>query len=78
MSRDCRTCQYNTYQGADVTDWVSCCHPITISKLPQPEPGDPAFVNLRTGDLHISSIGSIGDCPAWEPADSKPAVNSEE
>lgn len=68
MSRDCRTCVHNTYLGISVKDWVSCSHPITLRKMPQWEAGDPAFVNLRTGDLHISSIGDVGDCPTWESA----------
>ena len=67
MSNDCRTCVHNTYGGSpQIADWVSCSHPITLRKMPQWEPGDPAFVSMRTGDLHISSIGDIGECPTWE------------
>lgn len=66
MANDCRTCKHNSYKDIK-TDWVHCSHPITIRKMPKWERGDPAFVSLRTGDLHISGIGDIGDCPTWEP-----------
>lgn len=66
---DCMSCKHNSYKDAGIADWVSCCHPVTIRKTPRWEKGDPAFVNWMTGDVHVSRIDEIGDCPAHEPAD---------
>lgn len=64
--RDCRTCKHNTYLGKDYGPWVSCGHPITLQKAPKWEKGDPAFVNMRSGDLRIADIADVADCPTWE------------
>jgi hypothetical protein len=63
--RDCRTCEHNTYKDID-TDWVSCSHPIAIRKSVKWEPGDPAFVSVLTGDIEISRIHELANCPTWE------------
>jgi len=65
MVHDCRTCKHNTYIWS-VTDWVSCSHPVTLAKTPRHEPGDPAFVAMRTGDLRVENIADVADCPTWE------------
>lgn len=62
---DCRTCRYNTY-GDLATEWVSCCHPVTIAKMPKWEEGDPSFVYMRTGDLRVANIADVLNCPTWE------------
>jgi hypothetical protein len=67
MTGDCRTCQHNSYHGTRIEGWVSCCHPVTLAKSPRWEKGDPAFVNWMTGDVHVSRIDEIGECPVYEP-----------
>lgn len=62
---DCRDCAFNSYIG-NVTDWVSCNHPVTLEKTPKWQVGDPAFVNYRTGDVHIRDIHHLTDCPTWQ------------
>ena len=62
---DCRTCKHNSYLNV-VKDWVSCSHPITLAKQPRPEPGDPAFVDFRTGDLHVAQLHNVPKCPTYE------------
>ena len=65
---DCRTCKHNTYGGnRAILGWVSCEHPVTVAKTPQWRQGDPAMVSYRTGDVPISQIHSLQDCPCWEP-----------
>lgn len=63
--RDCRNCKYNSYKELN-SDWVSCNHPVTLLKTPKWEPGDPAFVNYRTGDVPLSEIHNLSGCPTWE------------
>jgi hypothetical protein len=46
--------------------WVDCCHPIAISKRPKAEPGDPAMVQFWTGDVPVSQISDIPECPTYE------------
>jgi hypothetical protein len=62
---DCRTCKYNSYKTIS-SSWVSCSHPITIAKAVRWEPGDPAWVNVLTGDIPRSRISELADCPTWE------------
>lgn len=65
VTGDCRTCVHNTYVGKDVGEWVSCSHPVTVSKTPKPEPGDPAWVNMLTGDVQWSRLDEVADCPCY-------------
>jgi hypothetical protein len=58
---------HNTYKTIG-TEWVSCAHPITLKKLPDWKRGDPAMVNYRTGDVPISEIKELANCPTWEAA----------
>lgn len=67
---DCRTCIYNTYKDLPHNDWVSCSHPVTLRKQPEPEAGDPAWVNAMTGDLKVEQMSAFGlaeGCPTYEP-----------
>lgn len=64
---DCRTCKHNSYgHDAKIADWVSCSHPATIAKSPKWAAGDPAWVNIMTGDVPVSRIGELVDCQTWE------------
>jgi hypothetical protein len=64
--RDCRDCFHNSYLGHPlIDDWVSCSHPATLAKGPRWEKGDPAMVNYRTGDVPLSEILNLQDCPTW-------------
>jgi len=70
MSRtmaDCRTCKYNSYANIH-TAWVSCAHPVTLTKKPRPASGDPIWIDLMTSDVPVMRIGELADCPAHEPA----------
>jgi hypothetical protein len=67
MSKDCSTCNFNTYKEYPTSDYVSCCHPTTIRKLPKWEVGDPEIVNYRTADIHIRDLHYMAGCPAWAP-----------
>jgi hypothetical protein len=64
---DCRNCRFNTYAEIDGCKFVSCGHPVTIAKMPQWQPGDPAFVSYRTSDVAVTDLNNLDDCPAWEP-----------
>ena len=64
---DCRTCKHNSYRDIK-TDFVSCCHPMTLAKSPRPADGDPAWVNYMTADIHISRLADLDSCPTWEAA----------
>jgi hypothetical protein len=63
---DCRTCKFNSYIDTGITDFVDCCHPITFDRGPRWQKGDPAMVNYRTADVHISQIHNLADCPTYE------------
>lgn len=62
---DCRTCQHNTYRNIKDCDFVSCAHPTTLARGPRWEEGDPAMVNFRTGDVSISQIHNLQNCPTY-------------
>lgn len=65
--RNCLTCKHNSYRGqAGIKQWVSCCHPVSLAKTPRWEDGDPAMVSYRTGDVPISQIHELNNCPTWE------------
>jgi hypothetical protein len=65
--RDCRTCKHNTYIGnPSIREWVDCNHPITRARQGKPQPGDPAMVDYRTADMHVSEIHNLRDCPTYE------------
>lgn len=65
---DCRTCKHNSYlSDPGIKGWVSCSHPLTVQKQPRWEKGDPAWINALTGDMPLSRIDEIGDCPTHEP-----------
>jgi len=64
---NCLTCKHNTYIALNV-EWFDCCHPLTLERGPKWQPGDPAMVNLRTGDVPRSRISEISHCPTYEPA----------
>lgn len=67
---DCRTCRHNTYgDSPSITDWVHCMHPVTAAKTPRWETDDPAMVGYRTGDVPVSQIHNLRDCPTFEPKD---------
>lgn len=66
-ARDCRNCAHNSYLG--IPDWVLCGHPTTLAKMPKPFPGDPAWVDMMTGDLPVERLSEVADCPAWEQAE---------
>lgn len=71
---DCRTCKHNSYRGLanSIADgWVSCVHPVTLAKEPKWEAGDPAMVSYRTGDVPVSQIHNLADCPTWAAAKEK-------
>lgn len=76
-ANSCLTCRHNTYREIS-TDWFDCCHPVTIARGPKWQPGDPAMVNYRTGDVPVSRIGEMGDCPAFEAFASTPAAEGGE
>lgn len=74
MTRDCRNCMHNAYaDNANISDWVSCCHPVTIEKSPRPERGDPLWVDWMTSDrqaddmLHL--MVTTSECPVWAAID---------
>ncbi len=68
---DCRTCLHNIYaDNPKIVGWVDCGHPITLDKTPKWKPGDPAAVNYRTGDIPVSQLHNLCDCPTFEPKDS--------
>lgn len=68
---DCRTCIHNSYRElASVNrEWVSCSHPVTLLRGPQWEKGDPAMVSFRTGDVPMSQISELADCPTFQAAE---------
>lgn len=68
MGKNCLTCTHNTYRDIDVKDFVSCSHPVTLEREPRWQQGDPAMVNYRTGDVHVSQIHNLADCPTYEAA----------
>lgn len=68
---DCRRCKYNSYVGTPaIKGWVDCGHPITWAKTPKWEKGDPAMVGYRTGDVPVSEIHNLLNCPTFEEATS--------
>ena len=62
---DCRTCQHNSYIQQN-NGWVNCHHPVTLAKQPKWTEGDPAMVSYRTGDVPLSQIAELDNCPTWE------------
>lgn len=66
---DCRTCRHNTYhKNPEIVGWVSCGHPTTLAKMPRWERGDPEWVNMQTGDIPVSRINELAECPTYEAA----------
>jgi hypothetical protein len=76
LNMDCRTCRHNSYIDIKMTDWVSCGHPKTLVKIPRYEAGDPAWVNMLTGDKHISQLHDVEGCQCWEPVEHAGATKS--
>lgn len=64
---DCRDCIHNGYRNTPaIKGWIYCEHPVTRAKTPKWEPGDPEMVAYRTGDVPVSELHNIQDCPAYE------------
>lgn len=63
---DCRTCIHNTFIDNKDVDWVCCTNPTTIAKMPRWQQGDPAWVNMQTGDIPVSRISELADCLTYE------------
>lgn len=66
--QDCRTCRHNSYLDIPGCAFVSCSHPATLAKTPSWVAGDPAWVNMLTGDLPVSRIDEVGECSCWVAA----------
>ena len=64
---DCRFCSHNSYKNIS-KDWISCSHPVTLTKTPRWEKGDPAWVNMMTADVPVTQIENLADCPTFEAA----------
>lgn len=68
---NCLTCRHNGYIGL-ATDWFDCVHPKTLERGPRWQIGDPAMVNYRTADVHVSRIADLGECAAYEAQEPSP------
>lgn len=76
---DCTTCKHNTYIGNPDKNWVSCCHPKTLAKMPRPEHGDPIWVDLMTADMPVKQFRTmnLGECPTFEAVKQEAAQSAE-
>lgn len=77
---NCLTCKHNSYRDIEVKDFVSCGHPVTLERGPRWQHGDPAMVNYRTGDVHVSQIHNLTDCPTYsnaQPASPEPSQEAD-
>jgi hypothetical protein len=74
---DCRTCIHNYYRNASKETseaWFACSHPLTLERGPKWQPGDPAMVSYRTGDVRMKDIVGFANCPTYEAASLKERV----
>lgn len=65
----CKTCVHNSYGDKEIKGWVDCKHPKTRAKAVHWEPGDPAWVNMLTGDFSVTdtaSVSALTECSCYE------------